>query len=65
MNFKMLFKNRISLLVQGVGGRENGKKNERGTEMGRNDFQRPHLALPHFGENRHICEIWPVLMAFT
>lgn len=64
MNFKMLFKNRISLLVQGVGGREKDRY-EHGMEMGRNDFQRPHLALPHFGENRHICEIWPVLMAFT
>lgn len=64
MNFKMLFKNRISLLVQGVGGREKDRY-EREMEMGRNDFQRPHLALPHFGENRHICEIWPVLMAFT
>lgn len=64
MNFKMLFKNRISLLVQGVGGREKDRY-EREMEMGRNDFQRPHVALPHFGENRHICEIWPVLMAFT
>lgn len=55
MNFKVLFKNRISLLAQGVGGREkDGYEGE--TEMGRNALQRPHLALPHVGENRHIVK---------
>lgn len=51
MNFKMLLKNRISPLVQGVGGREKDR-HEHEMEMGRNALQRPHLPLPQLGENR-------------
>lgn len=58
MNFQMLLKNRISVLAQGVGGREKDR-NECEMEMGRNAFQRPPLALPHLGE------IWPVLVVFS
>lgn len=56
MNFKMLFKTRISLLAPGVGGREKDR-NECEMEMGRNALQRPPLALPPLGENRPIGEI--------
>lgn len=47
MNFKLLFKTRISLLEPGVGGREKDR-NECEMDMGRNALQRPPLALPPF-----------------